>query len=162
MSSRLPWFLFAVSLAGNLFFGAGVAYTVYKERRVTESAEARVDVVAERLGLSDAQHEALMLLRERAEVRMPGLRQAEAPVRVAILKEVAKPSFDRELVMGMLAERDEERRPYFAEYAEDLHGFLVTLRPEQRAQFLEMATDRRFLRQVYLGAGGRPGSGGQQ
>ena len=127
-----------------------------------QRAEARVDLVAERLGLSDAQHEALMLLRERAEVRMPGLRQAEAPVRAAILQEVAKPSFDRDLVMGMLAERDEERRPYLTEYAEDLHGFLVTLTPEQRAQFLEMATDRRFLRQVYLGAGGSSGGGGRQ
>ena len=151
MSSRLPWFLFAVSLAGNLFFGAGVAYTVYQERRVTESAAARIDLVAERLGLTETQQESLMLLRERAEVRLPGLRQAEAPVRAAILQEVAKPSFDREMIMEMLAGRDEERRPYFAEYAEDLHGFLVTLNPEQRAQFLEMASDRRFLRQVYLG-----------
>jgi uncharacterized membrane protein len=151
MSARLPWFLLAVSLAANLFFGAGVAYTVYQERRVAASPEARVDVVAERLGLDDKQHQALMLLRERAEYRRPGLKQAEAPVRAEILKQVAQPEFDRELVLEMLAQRDEERRPYLTEYAEDLHGFLVTLNDDQRRQFLEMALEPGFLRHVYMG-----------
>ena len=155
MKSRLPWFLFAVSLAANVFFGAGVAYTVYQERRVSQSPEARVDMVAERLGLDEAQHEALGLLRERAEMRLPGLRQADLPVRAEILKQLAQPSFDRPLIMDMLETRDEERRPYFAEYAEDLHGFLVTLRPEQRESFLGMARDPSFLRRVY---GARPRS----
>ena len=151
MNSRLPWVLFAVSLAANVFFAAGVGYTVYKERRVSESAEARIDLVSERLGLDDAQREALGLLRERAEVRRPGMRSTEAPVRAAILEQVAEPEFDRDLVMDMLEWRDEERRPYYAEYAEDLHGFLITLTPEQRRTFLEMARNRGFLRQVYLG-----------
>lgn len=151
MSSRLPWFLFAVSLAGNVFFAAGVAYTVYQERRAQNSAEARVDIVAERLDLTEAQHDALSLLRERAEVRRPGLRQADGPLRAALLEQVAQPEFDRDLVMEMLAERDEERRPYFVEYAEDLHGFLVTLTPEQRRSFLEMASEPGFLRRVYGG-----------
>ena len=30
MSRRLPWLLFAVSLTANIFFAAGVGYTVYK------------------------------------------------------------------------------------------------------------------------------------
>ncbi len=149
MTSRLPWFLLAVSLAANIFFAAGVAYTAYQDRRASQSAEARVDIVAERLGLNAAQHEALSLLRERAEMRRPGLRQADAPVRAEILKQLAQPSFDRPLIMGMLESRDEERRPYLAEYAEDLHGFLVTLSAEQRESFLGMASEPGFLRSVY-------------
>ncbi len=149
MKNRLAWFLFAVSLAANVFFAAGVGYTVYQDRRAAESAEARVDMVAERLGLKDAQHEALGLLRERSAMRRPGLRQADRPVRAAILKQLTQPSFDRGLIMGMLVERDEERRPYFAEYAEDLHGFLITLTPEQRDKFLGMAQEPGFLRRVY-------------
>lgn len=151
MNSRLPWVLFAVSLAANVFFAAGAGYTIYKERQVSQSAEARIDVVAERLGLNEAQHQALSLLRERAEVRRPGMRATEAPVRAAILEQVAQPTFDRDRVMGMLEFRDVERRPYYAEYAEDLHGFLVTLTPEQRQTFLEMAREPGFLRKVYLG-----------
>jgi len=151
MKNRLPWFLFAVSLAANVFFAAGVGYTVYQDRLAAESPEARVDLVAERLGLNEAQHEALGLLRERSAMRRPGLRQADAPVRVAILKQLAQPTFDRDLIVGMLVERDEERRPYFAEYAEDLHGFLVTLTAEQREIFLDLASERGFLRRVYGG-----------
>ncbi len=151
MKNRLPWFLFAVSLTANVFFAAGVGYTVYQDRRAADSPEARVDMVAERLGLDEAQHEALSLLRERSAMRRPGLRQADAPVRAAVLKQVAQPQFDRDLVMSLLVERDEERRPYFAEYAEDLHGFLITLTPEQREKFLDMAREPGFLRRVYRG-----------
>ncbi len=151
MKFRLPWFLFAVSLAANVFFAAGVGYTVYQDRRAAESPEARVDLVAERLGLDAIQHEALGLLRERSAMRRPGLRQADAPVRAAILKQLAQPAFDRDLIADMLVERDEERRPYFTEYAEDLHGFLVTLTPGQREIFLDLARDRGFLRRVYGG-----------
>ena len=154
MSRRLPWLLFAVSLTANIFFAAGVGYTVYKGDEVSESPAARMGVVAERLGLTDAQHEALDLLRERADMRRPGMQAVDAPLRAAILKEVAQPDFDRDKVLEMIKQRDEERRPYYAEYAEDLHSFLVTLTPEQRQTFLEMANERRFLRQVYKG--GRP------
>ncbi len=151
MAGRLPWFLFAVSLAANVFFAAGVGYTVYKERMVAESPEARVDVAAERLGLNAEQHEALSLLRERSAMRLPGLRQSDKPLRVAILKQLSQPNFDSTMITEMLEARDEERRPYFAEYAEDLHGFLITLTPEQRGIFRDMAQERGFLRGVFRG-----------
>ena len=151
MKGRLPWFLFAVSLAANIFFAAGVGYTVYQDRRAADSPEVRVDLVAERLGLDDVQHEALGLLRERSAMRRQGLRQADRPVRAAILKQLEHPVFDSDLIMSMLVERDEERRPYFAEYAEDLHGFLITLTPEQRETFLGLARERCFLRSFYVG-----------
>ncbi len=151
MKNRLAWFLFAVSLAANVFFAAGVGYTVYQDRRAADSPEVRVDLVAERLDLDEAQHESLGLLRERSAIRLPGLLQADRPVRAAILKQLTQATFDRDLIVNMLVERDEERRPYFAEYAEDLHGFLITLAPGQREKFLGMASEPGFLRRVYGG-----------
>ena len=151
MKNRLAWFLFAVSLAANVFFAAGVGYTVYQDRRAADSPQARVDLVAERLDLDEAQHESLGLLRERSAIRLPGLLQADRPVRAAILKQLTQAEFDRDLILNMLVERDEERRPYFAEYAEDLHGFLITLTSGQREKFLGMASEPSFLRRVYGG-----------
>jgi len=162
--TRLPWLLFVLSLVVNLAFVAGVGYTVYEERRATSSPEARADIVAERLGLDAAQTEALVYLRERAAVRWPGLREAGQQSRDAILARAAEPQFDRGEIMALLETRDAERRAYYAEYAEDLHGFLITLTPEQRSQFLEMAQERGFLFQVYRDPSrsrGRDGSGDQ-
>lgn len=149
MTARLPWFLFAVSLAANVFFAAGAAYTIYTERRAAESPDARVDLVAERLGLSDEQREGLRLLRERAALRREGMRETGEPIRAAILEQVAAPTFDRARVLDLLAEWGDERRLYFAEFAEDLHDYLVTLSEEQRTQFLSMAREPGFLRLVY-------------
>lgn len=153
MRARLPWVLLTVSLAANLFFAAGVAYTVYTERRVAESVEARVDLVADRLGLSEAQREALSLLRERAALRRDGMRDRSAPMRRAILDQVAAPDFDRARVLALLDDWGGERRLYFAEFAEDLHDFVRTLDAGQRERFLAMAQEPGFLRQVSTGAG---------
>ena len=152
MSRRLPWTLFAVSLAANVFFLAGAAYTIYMEHQVAESPEARSDMFADRLGLSEEQREGLRDLRERAEIRRLGMREVLGPMRQAVLKEVANQTFDREHVMHLLQDWSAERHPYFAEFAEDLHGYLNTLQPEQRDRFLEMAREPGIFRQVF----GRP------
>ncbi|MFQ5776249.1 MAG: Spy/CpxP family protein refolding chaperone [Kiloniellaceae bacterium] len=149
MRGRLPWILLAVSLAANVFFAAGVGYTVYTAGRAAESPDARIDLVAERLNLDDAQRKALRELRERADVRRQAMRDAISPMRNAILEQVARPTFDRDRVLEMLQEFGAERRLYFAEFAEDLHDYLVTLSPEQRRQFLAMARERGFLRQLF-------------
>lgn len=154
MPGRLPWLLLAVSLAANVFFAAGAAYTIYTERTAAESADARVDLVAERLGLSDDQREGLRLLRERAALRRDGMRETGAPMRAAILDQVAAPTFDRARVLELLNDWGAERRLYFAEFAEDLHGYLATLSQEQRARFLAMAREPGFLRQVYARVSG--------
>ena len=149
MRPRLPWILLAVSAAANVFFLAGAGYTIYTERRVAESAEARADLFADRLGLSKTQREGLRDLRERAEIRRLGMREALGPMRQAVLEEVTRASFDRDRVMHLLEDWSAERHPYFAEFAEDLHGYLGTLQPEQRARFLEMAREPGFFRQVF-------------
>lgn len=148
MRARLLWVLLAVSLAANAFFAAGVAYTVYTERQVAASTQARVDLVAERLGLNEDQREGLRLLRERAEIRRSAWRERSAPMREALVEQVAEANFERERVLEQLEEWGAERRLYFAEFAEDLHGFLATLTAEQRARFLELAREPGFLREV--------------
>ena len=98
MQARLPWILFAVSLAANVFIVAGAAFTIYSKHETAEAPEAGRDLVAERLGLSEDQREALRDLRERAEMRRYGMREAVGPMRQAVLEHVASATFDRDRV----------------------------------------------------------------
>jgi len=150
MRRNVLWLVLGASLAANVFFAAGVAYTVYTDRRVTESPAARVDLVAESLDLSPAQRTALEELRERAAIRHAGLREVGAPARMAILEQVAQPVFDRDRVVAAIRAWNEERTLYFATYAEDLHEYLMTLSPAQRRAFLDMAREPGFLRRVFV------------
>jgi len=149
MSGRLIWIALAASVAANVFFAAGLAYSIYTGRRVAESPAARVDLVADRLGLNEAQRAGLKLLRERAAVRRSGLHEARAPTRAAIVEEILRPAFDRARVLALIDEWGADRRLYFAEFAEDLHGYLATLSPEQRARFVEMSREPGFLRHIF-------------
>lgn len=152
MSKRALGFLLAVSLAVNVFVVAGVVYTVYKEQHATASAEARVDLVADELGLSAEQREALALLRERAAIRRSAMKETLSPAQAAVLQQVSEASFDRDRVKALIAEWNEERQLYYLTSSEDLHEFLMTLTPEQRRSFLAMAREHRFMRQVFRGA----------
>lgn len=152
MSDRALKFLLAVSLAVNVFVVAGVAYTVYKEQYATASPEARVDLVADELGLSADQREALALLRERAAIRRSAMKESLAPAQAAVLQQVSQTDFDRERVKTLIADWNAERQLYYLTFAEDLHDFLSTLTPEQRQSFLAMAREHRFMRQIFRGA----------
>ena len=54
MKPRLPWILFAISLALNLFFGAGVIYSKLEAERRNMAPEKRIAELAEQLQLSEA------------------------------------------------------------------------------------------------------------
>lgn len=152
MSTRALGFLLAVSLAVNVFVVAGVLYTVYKEQTATASTESRVDLVADELGLNAEQREALTLLRERAAIRRSAMKETSAPAQAAVLQQVSETDFDPERVKALIADWNAERQLYHLTFAEDLHGFLMTLTPEQRQSFLAMARERGFMRQVFRGA----------
>lgn len=152
MSKRALGFLLAVSLAVNVFVVAGVVYTVYKEQHATASPEGRVDLVADELGLTAEQREALALLRERSAIRRSAMKETLSPAQAAVLQQVSEPSFDRDRVKALIAEWNEERQLYYLTSSEDLHEFLMTLTPEQRRSFLAMAREREFMRQVFRGA----------
>ncbi|MFQ6017334.1 MAG: Spy/CpxP family protein refolding chaperone [Kiloniellaceae bacterium] len=145
MRAKLPWILLAVSLALNVFFIAGVAYTKYTKGQLSETPERRIDFVAQRLALTEEQRQGLLALRERASKRRHEIRGPRNRLRAALLAELDKPAFDRDRVLVLLAEGSERRRAHFADLAAELHAYLATLSPRQREAFLAMARERGFL-----------------
>ena len=149
MSNRLPWALFAVSLALNLFFVGGVGYSWMTTGRLVESPDARLDTVAEELSLTAAEKQGLIELRGRMREVWSAMRSQNGSVRAATLEELASDDFDREKVLQLTRERYELRSATIVDSMQELHDYLTTLTPEQRRQFVDMAQDRRFFRNLF-------------
>jgi uncharacterized membrane protein len=143
---RRPWILFAISLALNLFFGAGVIYSKLEAERKYRPPEARIAELAEQLQLSETQQADLLALSERARERRRGRRELWRERRQNLLAELAKPELDRARLGELIDQGRDRRNASWEALMVDLHGYLATLSAEQRAAFLEMAQDRRFLR----------------
>jgi Spy/CpxP family protein refolding chaperone len=149
MKGKLVWILLGVSLAANLFIAAGALYSYYGGGHRGWHAKLGVEDVAERLELSPAQSAALQALRDQARNRPRPSREEREARRAAFLAELGKPEFDRARMEALMAERMAGRQQRILGVAEELHGYLATLDPEQRAGFLEMAKERGFLRGLF-------------
>ena len=152
MRLKLPWVLFALSLAVNIFFVAGVGYGVFMKHRLERSPAARIDFIAEHLDLSDAQRQGLLDLRKALRTSRGDVRDERDQVRDAMLAELAKPSFDRAAMLALIDQRNAQRRERIVQSAEQVHTYLMTLDPSQRESFLDMARERGFWRGL-MGSG---------
>ncbi len=163
MQSKLAWLGFGASIMLNLVFIAGVAFGWSHHlggggyRGHHGWGDKGGQSMVERLSLNDAQTAGLEALRDSLRERRKavwgegGSRQA---MRQAMLAELQKPTFDPEQAMTVVAEASQDRHAFFVEMAGELHGYLQTLSPEQRATFFELAAERGFLRSL-LGRRGR-------
>ncbi len=149
MRRKLPWILFALSLAANLFFVIGVGTTYVTERDLAKSPEQRIEFLADRLDLSEERRQDLRALRDALRQRWTGMRGGFRNRRAELMAEVARPDFDRERVLALLDRRAEQRRETLADTAEEVHAFLATLSPAQRQTLLDMARERGFLRTLF-------------
>ncbi len=154
MRRKLPWILFALSLAANLFFVIGVGTTYLTERDLAESPEQRIAFLADRLDLSEQQRQDLRALRDAVRQRWTGMRGGFRDRRAELIAEVARPDFDRDRVLGLLDRDTAQRREALADMAEEVHAFLAALSPAQRETLLNMTQERGFLRTL-LGWRGR-------
>jgi|GEM_PF-4863289 len=148
MRPNLLWIILAASLVVNVFLLGGFFYQRAVGPGGAVAEVSVVDEVAEALSLAPDQHEALAALRERALERRQSSREAWKTLRVAVVGELAKPEFDRDAVLAIYEARMETMRGSFENVAanlEDLHGYLKTLTPEQRQDFLRMAEEQRML-----------------
>ena len=145
MRVRLLWILLAISVVANVFFAIGVGYTRYRE------ADDPVDQITGQLNLTSAQRQGLLALREGIAARREAMSAPGGGLREAMLAEIGKPTFDRERVAALVADWSAQRGTYFVDVAQDLHGYVATLTPEQRDKFLALAGDRMFLRQLLRG-----------
>lgn len=155
MRPKLLWIVLAVSLTANVFLVAGALYTLYGKGDWHAKSYAHAESIGDRLALTEEQRRGLSALRERAQERRQGMRERRGERRAAFLAELAKPTFDRDRVLALIGERAAKRGERFADMAGELHAYMATLTPPQRAQFLEMARERGFLRSLF-GRGRRP------
>lgn len=149
MKARLPWLLLAVSVALNVFFVGGALYSMAASERLSDDPKARVAFVAEQLALSEAEVEQLAALRQRIRERWGETRAQSQAIRGRIMMEVAKPELDLEQVNLLVEERAALRGPAMRETVSDMHGFLATLSPEQKAEFVALASERGFFRRLF-------------
>ena len=163
MRRNLPWILLAVSLALNLGLAAGALHFEAEAERLGASAEARFETITARLELTAVQREALLALRAMIEDRRGSMGGTRDQRRAALMAELAKPELDRAHLREVMDDSQDQRRAFFEGLMVDLHGFLATLTPEQRENFLAMAEDRHFLRGLFgFGSSqGRPEPGSQ-
>lgn len=147
MRPRLPWILLAISLVANLFFVAGAfyAYSHYGNEDRGRWKRMSTEEIVETLDLTAAQREGLAELRRRASERRESVRGGFRRMREALVEQLRAPEFDRDGYAALLAESSEDRRAYFVDMAEALHGYVGTLSPEQRETFFELAEQRGFL-----------------
>ncbi len=144
MMRKLPWLLLAVSVVLNVSMLAGVFYSERAATRVADPA-VRPVAVSEALSLTPAQSEAFMALQASLQERRQMFREYMEPVRRAMTEALVEDSFDRESYRKVISKRREVREEYFLQIGEELHDFLRTLTPEQRAVFKDLAKERRFL-----------------
>ncbi|MCG8598263.1 MAG: Spy/CpxP family protein refolding chaperone [Kiloniellales bacterium] len=141
---RLPWLLLAVSVVLNLSMLAGFFYTEHAARRVADPA-LRLVKVSEALSLTPEQFEAFKTLQDSLWERRQMFREYMEPVRRGMTEALMAESFDRESYRQVMSKRQEVREEYFLQVGEELHDFLQSLSPEQRAAFKDLAKERRFL-----------------
>ncbi len=148
MRNRLPWLLLTLSLALNVFVVAGVIYSGNLLGSDTKSPSEQLNAVVERLGLSAEQRDQLIALRQRTIARREEMRANRGGYREALIATLQAPSYDRTAFLEQLDERGQLRHAFFADTMADLHGYLAGLKPTQKAEFLELAKERKFLRRL--------------
>lgn len=142
---RLPWLLLAVSVVLNLSMVAGFVLTEQKVSRVADPAVRPVEV-SKALALTPEQLEAFTSLQDSLQERRAMFREYMEPVRRAMTDALIEESFDREAYRNVISKRREVREEFFLQIGEELHDFLQTLSPEQKARFKDLSRERNFLR----------------
>ena len=146
MRMKWPWILLAASLLLNVFFAGGVVYSKMTAEQLRDEPAARFDFVVDELGLSEAERDGLMDLRESARAQREEMRREGRPLREALLEEIAKPDFDQDRVDDLLRQRSVLFVSFLGGIMADTHDFLATLEPESKREFLAMMKrERRFL-----------------
>ena len=152
MGKNLAWILLAVSVALNIFFAGGVVYSKVMSERLRASPAERAQFLADRFALSDQQHDRLLAFQTAMGERRGTLRKGFREARVAFLAELAKPELDRARIAQLSQERTAVRSALFEDFTGELHQFLATLSPEQKADFVAMLEERGLFRGLF----GRP------
>ena len=148
MRSKVLWILMVASLALNVFFVAGFAYTRLVGHHHPPHRFDPVAKAAEEFSLDERQTEALVALRGRMAERLQEGRKDRGGFQAAIIDALSKPAFDRVALAQALEAERAKGGDMILDMTEQVHGFLAGLSPEQKEAFLKRARERDFLRRL--------------
>jgi Spy/CpxP family protein refolding chaperone len=143
--ARRRWLtaLLIISVALNLFFMAGAAWTQLHRPAAMSGFEPHYEQMAARLKLDPQQkigfHKYVAAMRARTDK----MREQVEPVISAAWGEIAKPHADVSQVMQLFDDASEKRRAFQREAAVQTLDFLSILSPAQRDAFVQIARERR-------------------
>ncbi len=146
MRGKLLWILLAGSLLLNAFFAGGSVYSKTTAERLHDRPEARVEMVAEELDLSQSELEQLRALRQAVSAERDRMREQGRPSRQALIAEMNEAALDEGRVDELLRERSKLFVSYLGGVMSETHTFLDGLEPEKKQEFLAMMEqEHRFL-----------------
>jgi Spy/CpxP family protein refolding chaperone len=140
---RLIVALLAVSLALNMCFVAGAAWTRLKPPAIVTTSE-RLHRLAKSLDLSAQQQATFDQYVEALVARNNRVRIATEPLMDEAWAEIARPNPDPAKVLQLLDEFSTQRRDTWHETVSSTLSLLATLTPEQKAKFLIDEQERRL------------------
>lgn len=135
--------LVTISVALNIFFVAGAAWTRLHAPPGIVGPEERYDQMAAELKLDPQQRTAFDRYVATMRARVEEMRQQIDPLIGNAWEELAKPQTDTAQVMGLFDQATEKRRAFQRELTTQTLAFLSLLSPEQRSSFVTIAREHR-------------------
>ena len=132
--------LIAISVALNLFFIAGAAWTRLHGPR---SIDERYEQMAAELKLDPQQHVAFDRYVATMRARVEEMRQQIDPLIGNAWEQLAKPQTDTAQIMALFDQASDKRRAFQRELATETVAFLTLLSPEQRSTFVKILREHR-------------------
>jgi Spy/CpxP family protein refolding chaperone len=133
---RLLVALLAVSLALNLFFIAGAAWTRLHPPPAASGFDERFSRMAAQLDLRSEQQAAFTRYQAAMRARRAAMRQKIRPLIDAVRQEIARPQPDVAHIQLLLDDATAAHRAFQRQAIADTLAFVATLSPAQRATFL--------------------------
>ena len=157
MRAKILWILLAGSLLLNAFFAGGYVYSKTTAERLHDRPDARFDMVAEELNLSQSEREQLRALRRALGAERDRMREEGGPLRQALIAEMREPTFDEGRINELLRERSKLFVTFLGGVMSETHAFLDGLEPEKKRAFMAMMEqEHRFMWRL-MGGPGRDG-----
>jgi len=142
----IPWILLSISLAFNVFFVVGMR-RAHRHRRLVETAEGRVQLLAEKLDMDAEQRAKWLALEKGVWAEHQAFKKEIAAQVDAFWSEMIKDKPDASALQAFVQSAPgPQRRRRFVEH---MQGLMAILRPEQRqraAEFFKRHHPRRGRR----------------
>jgi Spy/CpxP family protein refolding chaperone len=142
---RLLLALLVVSVALNLFFVAGAAWTRWNGSDQLPSPARRFQQMAAQLDLDPQQQIAFRAYAAAMRAGTEKMHEQVAPLVNGAWEEIAKPHADPAQVTRLFDEAAEKRREFQREATAQTLDLLGNLTPAQRSKFVEIVRERRPL-----------------